>query len=175
MPLNITNIGMIKRLYPDARFIVALRHPCDCVLSAYMQAFELNTAMANFVDIQQAARFYRQTMRLFFQFQDAFDLGDDTLFIRYEDILEDQQGELTRVLNFLGLDWDPSVAKYDEHARNRGTLNTPSYEGVTRGLYSTASGRWHRYEKHLEPVFPELRESCARFGYILEPSGQQDG
>lgn len=168
MPLNIASIGAILRLYPNARFIVALRHPCDCVLSSFMQGFQLNTAMANFVDIHQAARFYRQTMRVLWRAQEAFDLSDRMLYIRYEDVLEDQERELTRVLRFMDLDWDPAVAEYHEHARNRGTLNTPSYEGVTQQLYTRASGRWHRYAPWLEPVLPELEEACRRYGYSLE-------
>ncbi len=55
LPLNIVHVGLIHRVFPDAKFILALRHPCDCVLSCFMQPFKLNEAMMNFLSLQQSA------------------------------------------------------------------------------------------------------------------------
>ena len=55
MPLNIVHVGEIVKVFPKAKFILALRHPCDCVLSCFMQNFKLNDSMANFLSIEDDA------------------------------------------------------------------------------------------------------------------------
>ena len=56
MPLNIVHVGEILRFFPNAKFILALRHPYDCVLSCFMQNFMLNHAMANFLDLDDSSK-----------------------------------------------------------------------------------------------------------------------
>ena len=167
MPLNTVDIGFILRLFPNAKFIVALRHPCDCVLSGYMQSFQMNDAMANFLELDSAASFYRNVMKLLWQYQDVFDLKGQVCTVRYEDLLDDFKGQAGRLLEFLGLDWDDAVTRYDEHAKARGTLATPSYQGVTQKIYSTSKERWRHYAKWMEPVLPHFHEAAERYGYDL--------
>ena len=57
MPLNIVHVGEIVRFFPNAKFILALRHPYDCVLSCFMQNFMLNHAMANFLDLNDSQNY----------------------------------------------------------------------------------------------------------------------
>ena len=64
MPLNIIHVGEIVRIFPNAKFILAIRHPCDCILSCFMQNFLLNDAMANFTDLESTSKFYNQVMIL---------------------------------------------------------------------------------------------------------------
>lgn len=167
MPLNTVDIGLILKLFPDAKFVVALRHPCDCVLSSYMQSFQMNDAMANFLDLDSAASFYRNVMALLDQYQQVFDLQGRVCTVRYEDLIHNFNGEAGRLLDFLGLDWDDAVTRYDEHAKARGTLATPSYQGVTQKIYSTSKERWRHYAKWMEPVLPHFREAAERYGYDL--------
>ena len=58
LPLNIIYCGEILRIFPDAKFILSLRHPLDSVLSCFMQDFVLNNAMANFLRIDDATKLY---------------------------------------------------------------------------------------------------------------------
>ena len=58
MPLNIIHVGEIFRIFPDAKFILALRHPFDTIFSCWMHKFKLNAAMANMVDIEQIVKFF---------------------------------------------------------------------------------------------------------------------
>ena len=167
MPLNTVDIGLILKLFPDAKFVVALRHPCDCVLSSYMQSFQMNDAMANFLDLDSAASFYRNVMALLDQYQQVFDLQGRVCTVRYEDLIHNFNGEAGRLLDFLGLDWDDAVTRYDEHAKARGTLATPSYQGVTQKIYSASKERWRHYAKWMEPVLPHFREAAERYGYDL--------
>ena len=69
------------------------------------------------------------------------------------------------VLDFLGVDWDDAVKNYAETARQRGSINTPSYNQVTQQLYTRARGRWERYREHMQPVLPILLPWAKCFGY----------
>ena len=117
MPLDTVDIGIILRLFPQARFVVSLRHPADCVLSGYMQNFKVTDAMANFLDLENAASFYKHVMKLLWQYEEVFDLQDRMHYIRYEDLVTDLEGEARKVLDFLELPWDDAVLNYDEHAK----------------------------------------------------------
>ena len=64
LPLNTIDAGLIHRIFPKASFLFAQRHPCDCVLSCFMQEFRTNDAMANFLDLEDAARLYDKIMDL---------------------------------------------------------------------------------------------------------------
>ena len=68
LPLNAVEAGLIHRIFPQARFVFAQRHPCDCVLSCFMQSFGINTAMTNFLDLEDAARLYDRVMALWRQY-----------------------------------------------------------------------------------------------------------
>ena len=62
LPLNIIYAGEIFRIFPNSKFILSLRHPCDCVLSCFMLNFKLNDAMANFLSLDDATYLYDSVM-----------------------------------------------------------------------------------------------------------------
>lgn len=168
MPLNTTDMAFIKMLFPRARFIVALRHPADVLLSCLMQSFQANDAMANFHELEPGAIFYRQVMALLPRYQQALSLEGDVHFVRYEDLTADFDGEASKLMAFLGLEYQPAQKDYHHHARHRATLSTPSYQGVTQPIYRTAVARWRHYETQLAPIFKHLQAACRRYGYSLE-------
>ncbi len=163
LPLNIVEAGLIHRIFPNARFLMALRHPCDCVLSCFMQDFVLNDAMVHFLDLQDAARLYDKVMSLWQQYQKVLPLAVHT--VRYESLIEAFEETLTPVFDFLGVDWDEGVRDYAETGRRRGRINTPSYDQVTQPLYTQSRGRWERYREQMQPVLPLLLPWAKRFGY----------
>ena len=163
LPLNIIEAGLIHRIFPQARFLFSLRHPCDCVLSCFMQNFGLNDAMANFLDLGDAARLYDKVMTLWQQYQDALPLAVHT--VRYESLVESFEETLTPAFEFLGVDWDDGVRDYAETARARGRIDTPSYNQVTQPLYTRSQGRWENYREQLQPVLPILLPWAERLGY----------
>jgi hypothetical protein len=136
-----------------------------------MQDFAMNPGMHFMVDVERAAWLYREMFGVLEQSRQALDIEKQLHFIRYEDLVVDFEPTVRRLLEFLELDWDSSVTRYHEHAKERGTLGTPSYEGVTRELYSGAMGRWHHYAHHLAPVVPQLRGTAEPFGYSLAMPG----
>ena len=162
MPLNLVNAHLIWRVFPNARFILAIRHPCDVCLSCFMQNFAINEAMSVFLSLKDAADLYSNVMGLWLRI--ATVLPVDYYRIRYEDVVADFEGQARGLLDFLGVGWDDAVLKYDEHAKSR-TINTPSYHQVTQPIYQHAKYRWRRYAKQMEPVMGTLRPFIEYFGY----------
>jgi hypothetical protein len=164
-PLFLSKAPLIHRLFPNARFILALRHPCDVLLSCFMANFRLNSAMSNFLRLQDAAEFYDLTFGHWERSRALLPLNVHT--IRYERLVEDVEGEVRPLFDFLGLDWHSEALDHSRTAKARGLITTASYSQVTEPIYKRASGRWQRYRKHLEPIFPTLRPWVEKFGYSL--------
>lgn len=165
LPLNIIHAGLMQAVFPEARIILALRHPADSVLSCFMQNFELNASMANFLTLHDAAHLYDRVMTLWRQYRRLLPLN--VVEVRYENLIRDIRAEVEPVLDFLGLPWNDAQADPAAHALARGTIRTPSYAQVTQPIYSSSADRWRRYEKHLAPVLPMLETHIRHFGYDL--------
>ncbi len=163
MPLNTVDLGLILRLFPGARIIMAVRHPCDSCLSCFMQDFQLNGAMANFLDLERAALYYKQVMTLWQLYQQVS--PHPFHLIRYEDMIDDFPAEMRRLIEFVGVRWDDSVLRYQEQARRRTKIRTPSYSQVTEPIYRQARFRWQRYTRQLEPCMANLTPFIELFGY----------
>ena len=163
MPLNTANAHLIWRLFPQSKFILALRHPCDVCLSCFMQNFKINEATAHFLNLEEGVKIYVTVMQLWQQITRILPLNYHR--IRYEDLIADFEGETRALLNFLGLEWRDEVLGYADHARKRGTVSTASYHQVTQPIYQHAKYRWKRYEKQLAPIIPTLQPFIEYFGY----------
>lgn len=167
-PLGTSKVRIIKLLFPNARIIFALRHPCDVVLSCFMQRFTLNIAMSNFHTLQGAVTTYDAVMGLWLKSNQG--LGLPVHKIRYEDVVQDFETQIKGLLQFLDLPWDPRVAAFHEHAQTR-HVRTASASQVTEPLYTTALARWQRYSQHLTPHMNALRPFIESFGYSADISG----
>lgn len=147
MPLNITKVPLIHRVFPNARYILALRHPLDSILSCWMQNFALNAAMGNMLDLPRIAEFYDHAMRIFDVATARYCLNVHR--VRYEDLVVDLEGVARVAIDFLGLEWQDELLNYQATAKARGRIHTPSYAQVVQPLYESASYRWRAYEHHL--------------------------
>jgi len=163
LPLNMLGLPVIRTLFPDARIIFAQRHPCDAVLSGFMQSFTLNDAMACFLRIEDAADLYDAAMTLFTRSREALPLAFHNLI--YEELVVDPEAALRPLIDFLGLEWRPELLDHRSTAKARGAIITPSYDQVVQPLSKAPSGRWRRYEKQLVPVLPVLLPWAERLGY----------
>jgi tetratricopeptide (TPR) repeat protein len=163
LPLNLLGAPLIHRLFPDAKFIFAARHPCDVALSCFMQPFDLNPAMANFLDLTDAARLYALALSFWERARRVLPLDVHTL--RYEDLVEDKEREMRALIAFLGLAWDDRVLDNQATAIERGPIKTPSYAQVAQPIYQRARGRWERYRAQLAPVLPILAPWAEKMGY----------
>ena len=160
--LNIIHLGLIDRLFPQARVLVALRDPRDAVLSCFMQRFQLSETTVNFLDLARTARCYAEVMALWQQDRQRLPLSQQSY--RYEDLVEDFDGSLRAVLDFLEVGWHADVLRYREKS-TASRVTTPSYHQVTKPLYDSARGRWTRYRDQLAPVLSTLQPFAEVFGY----------
>ncbi len=164
-PLHLNKVPVIHRLFPDARFILALRHPCDTVLSCFITNFRLNNAMANFTDLENSAHVYDMSFGFWEQSRAIMPIRVHE--IAYERIVADSEAELRPLFDYLDLDWRGEVLDHRRTAMERGVISTASYAQVTEPIYDRAAGRWTRYRNQLAPVIPTLRPWVERFGYTL--------
>lgn len=168
MPLNTIDVGLIHRLFPRAHILLALRHPCDVVLSGFMQAMQPNAAMTLFDSLLSTAQFYAQVMDLWRHYRTVLPLT--CLNIRYEDLVADLPGQTQRILSFLGLPWNDAVLGYAEHAKTR-SIATPSYHQVVQPIYRRSVDRWRNYDFAFDDVLPVLEPFIAAFGYAAAGQG----
>jgi len=162
-PLNLLAMPLIHCLFGSAPTIFVQRHPCDAVLSGFMQSFTANLGMASFLDIADAADFYDAAMRVWTASIEALPVNSHKIV--YEDLVRDPETTLRPLVDFLGLGWDERMLDHRSTASARGHIANPSYNQVTEALHGRAIGRWRRYEKQLEPVLPVLLPWAERLGY----------
>jgi len=163
MPLNITKVPLVHRVFPNARYILALRHPMDSILSCWMQNFALNAAMGNMLQLPRIAEFYDYSMRIFDVATARYDLNVHR--VRYEDLVLDLEGVARGAIDFLGLAWQDELLDYQTTAKARGRIHTPSYAQVVQPLYKSASDRWRGYEHHLTQERTRLSHWITAYGY----------
>ncbi|TCM19440.1 tetratricopeptide repeat protein [Novosphingobium sp. PhB165] len=165
-PLHLNQVPTILRLFPDAKFVLALRHPCDVLLSCFITNFRTNPAMSNFLALDTAAEFYDMSFAYWTKARAIFDMSVRTVV--YERLVADQARELEPLFDWLGLPWQGEDFDHRDAARARGVVRTASYAQVTEAVYTRAAGRWRRYERHLASVFPTLKPWVEGFGYALD-------
>lgn len=163
LPLNLVKIVTLWRLFPDAKFVLILRHPCDVCLSCFMQHFAPNEAMNNFYSLEDAAALYAVSMQAWEYY--AENLPINVHQIRYEDVLDNFGVEINKLLDFIGVPWDDAVKSFDTHARAKQSIATPSYHQVTQPLYQHANLRWQRYQDNMRATMPVLEPYIDKFGY----------
>ena len=162
-PLSMNLLPVIHRIFPGARIVLALRHPCDVVLSCFVSNFKLNDAMSNFLQLDTTAELYDLSFRYFEQAQELLQFPVHTVV--YENVVQDRERELRSLLDFLGLEWRDEVLDHESTARTRGRIKTASYAQVGQPIYTQSAGRWGNYRKQMEHILPVLEPWIAKFGY----------
>jgi len=162
-PLNMLCLPMITRLFPEARIIMCLRHPCDVLLSCYMLPFRAPPFMVLCSSLKRLAEGYVQAFEQWYRHVEVF--APRVLEWRYESVVTRFDEHVTRLGQFLDIEDASPMARFAEHARAKGYISTPSYAQVTQGIHRKAVNRWHAYREHFEPVLPILRPMLERLGY----------
>lgn len=158
-PLDMAKAPLIEAIFPGVPFIFAQRHPCDVVLSGFMQTFGL----VNFSNIEAVADYYDALMSIWTAARETLKLNVHT--VAYEELVADPEAVLRPLIGFLALEWDDRLLDHRRTAKARGAIITPSYDQVTEAVTTRPVGRWKRYRKQLEPVLPILLPWAQRLGY----------
>jgi tetratricopeptide (TPR) repeat protein len=162
-PLNILRLPVIRRVFPNARVLLAVRHPCDVILSCYMQQFRAPDFALLCRSIESLALGFRRTFDYWYAQNELLALAVHEL--KYEDFVRDFESGTRAVTDFLELPWAESMLRPAERAQAKGYISTPSYAQVTQPVNSKSVDRWRRYEKHFAGALPPLEPYLARWGY----------
>lgn len=165
-PLNMLWVPMIHRLFPEAKFILALRHPCDVILSCYMQNFRSAVLAAASASLERLAQAYVAAMDCWLYHVDL--IKPDVFVSRYEDLVADTPAQTRRIAEFLELDDPESMLHFDTRAREKGYIATPSYTQVIEPINRKGMNRWHRYREYFEPILPTLRPMLEHWNYTVD-------
>lgn len=145
-PFNSDHLGIIHAVFPHARMIYVRRDPIDTCLSCYFQKL---TPTLNFtMDLSELAHYYREHYRLIEHWRAVLP-ARVLLDVPYGELIADPEKWARRIVDFLGLEWDPRCL--DFHQTQRAVV-TASYWQVRQQIYRTSVGRWRNYEKFIGPL-----------------------
>jgi len=145
MPNNWAHLGLICSILPRARIVDVRRHPLDCGFSNFRQHFTQGQAFS--YALEDIGTYYRDYVALMAHF-DRVRPGAVHQVI-YEDLVDAPETEIQRLLDALGLPFDPACLAF--HV-NRRAVYTPSAEQVRRPINRAGIGRWRDYEPWLDPL-----------------------
>ena len=163
LPLNIIFIGEINKIFPNSKFILALRNPYDSILSCFMQPFVPNNAMSNFYNLEDAILIYDKIMQLWSFYEEKLDIN--THIIKYEEVVNNFDLSISALLKFLEIDWSDKLKEFYKTAEKRGIINTPSYNQINQPLYQKSIDRWKNYKKYFSGLEPSLIKWNSKFNY----------
>jgi tetratricopeptide (TPR) repeat protein len=149
MPDNIFSLWLIAALFPAARIILCQRDLRDVCLSCYFHRFTAGQLFA--YDLADCGRRALEVDRLATHWLRVLPL--EMLVIDYEELVADLAGESRRLIEFLGLEWEPACL--DFHLTKRPVFTASSWQ-VRQPLYNRSVGRWRHYERHLGPLLAVL-------------------
>ena len=153
-PDNYLHIGLIKALFPTARIIHTVRRPIDNFLSIWFLHFGAGVRYGS--DFDDMLAHYRQYLGLMRHWKQHF--AADILDVSYEQLVNDPEAELRRVLDFLGLPWDAACLDPSTYT---GMVRTASVWQVRQPLHGRSSGRWQNYAAHIGDLAAELDRLAA--------------
>lgn len=167
MPIRTIHAAFIHRLFPKAKFLFAERHPCDVVLSNFMQNYAINEAMIHFSSIDTTVDIYDRVMQLWQQTIKS--LPDLCVhYVRYENLLDDTENTLRDACTFLNLPWQIGLQDHRDTLAQRKVIKTNSYHQVAEPLYKRSKYRWINYRSHFELLLPKLKPHIDRMAYSDE-------
>jgi tetratricopeptide (TPR) repeat protein len=162
-PVNMTLLPLIRRLFPNARIILAIRHPCDTLLSCFLQDFRAPELALLCCDLTTLAKAYSRIFEFWYSQWPL--LHPFSYELRYEQLTADFATEVRKLGAFLRLPWHEAMLDPGEHARAKGFISTPSYSQVIEPVNNRSVGRWKHYERHFSEVLPILMPWLERWGY----------
>jgi tetratricopeptide (TPR) repeat protein len=162
-PLNLLRLAVIKRLFPNAKILLAIRHPCDVLLSCYMQHFRAPDFVQLCQDLPTLTAGYRRAFDFWYT-QQAL-LAADVLELRYETFVNSFESQIRQVVRFLELPWDDAALAPGTRAQEKRFISTPSYSQVVQPVTAKAVGRWLPYRAHFAECLPLLAPYFERWDY----------
>lgn len=161
-PLNTSRLPLIVKVFPKARIIFALRDPRDVVFSCFRRHLRVTGTQYEFLLIENCARFYSNLMRLAEICRNKMPMN--LLEHRYEDMVQDFDGRIQAVCDFIGVPFTDAMRNFSEQ-KIVADLRSPSAMQVRQPLYGDGIAHWRRYADQLAPILPILEPWVEKFGY----------
>lgn len=162
-PLNMLRLPVIHRLFPNARIILAIRHPLDVVLSCYMQHFRAPDFALLCADLNGLARGFCRSFDFWYRHNTL--LNAPVREVRYETFVAQFDDQVRSLIEFLELPWNAAVSAPAHRAKAKGYISTPSYSQVVQPVNTKSVGRWRAYEQHLGEAREALSPYLERWSY----------
>lgn len=145
MPNNFFHIGLIKLILPNAKVIDARRHPMACCFSGFKQLFGEGQEFS--YGLTEVGNYYRQYLKLMDHWDQV--LPGFVLRVQHEDVVNDLEGQVRRILDFCNLPFEQACVEYHRTERS---IRTPSSEQVRQPIYKTGLEQWRHFEPWLDPL-----------------------
>ena len=156
MPNNFRHIGLIHLMLPNARIIDARREPMACCFSNLKQLFANGQEFT--YSIEDIARYYRTYVELMEHWDRV--LPGRILRVQHEDVVDDLEGNVRRILEFCGLEFEPACVEFHKTQRS---IRTASSEQVRRPIFREGLDQWKNYEQWLGPLKDALGDALVRY------------
>ena len=151
MPNNFRHIGLIHLIMPNAKIIDARRYPLDCCFSMFKQLFAQGQEFS--YGLAEAGSYYKSYVKLMEHWDRV--LPGKILRVNNEDVIEDLEGQVKRMLDFLELPFERECISFHETDRS---VRTASSEQVRQPINKKGMGRWKPYAKNLKPLLESIGE-----------------
>jgi tetratricopeptide (TPR) repeat protein len=161
-PLHIYSAPAALRIFPGSTHIVMLRDPRAIALSCLMTGTKLTPFSVNWLDPVATAKSYDSIMA-------AWEKTKNWEIphvhpVKYEDLVTEQEKTTRQLASWTGMEWNDELLNYREKAKEQ-AATSPTYEQVTRPIYTDSLEKWRHYQELLEPAMPLLEQAATRMGY----------
>jgi tetratricopeptide (TPR) repeat protein len=156
LPDNFRDIGLIHSMLPNAKIIDARREPMACCFGNLKQLFSGGQEFS--YSIADVAHYYRNYLELMRHWNEA--LPGWILTVHHEDVVENLEGSVRRILDFCGLRFEPACLEFHKTERN---VRTASSEQVRQPISREVVDRWRNYEPWLGPLKDGLGDALSTY------------
>jgi tetratricopeptide (TPR) repeat protein len=160
--LNVIDLPVILRLFPEAPILFMVRDPRDACLSSVLQLMPPSPSTVNLLDWEDAVRFHALITATWRRYRDALELHASE--VRYEALVDDLEGTIRKMLAPLGLEWSEGMRSFHRNAATR-AISTPSRSQVTRPLNRASLERWRDYGPEFAQVEAITAPALRDWGY----------
>jgi tetratricopeptide (TPR) repeat protein len=155
MPNNFRHIALIHLIMPNAKIIDARRYPLDCCFSMFKQLFAQGQEFT--YGLEEAGSYYNSYVKLMNHWDNV--LPNKILRVNNEDVIDNLEGQVRRILNFLELPFEDACVSFHKTERS---VRTASSEQVRQPINKKGMGRWKPYAKHLKPLINSIDKSLLK-------------
>ena len=156
MPNNFRHVGLIRLMLPNARIIDARREPMACCFGNLKQLFASGQEFA--YSVEDIARYYRTYLELMRHWNAV--LPGRVLRVQHEDLVNDLEGNVRRLLAYCELDFEPACVEFHKTERS---VRTASSEQVRQPIYREGLDQWRHYEPWLGRLREALGDALTRY------------